>query len=90
MYNFIMKDDEIYDVAIIGAGASGLMAASRLAEKKIKTVLIEKNSKTGRKLLSTGAGKANLSNTDISPEFYLCDNKKKLSEIFKKTSPEDI
>lgn len=85
-----MKDDELYDVAIIGAGASGLISASVLAEKNIKTILIEKNSKIGRKLLSTGAGKANLSNTNISTDFYLCDDKRKLQEIFKKTPSEEV
>ncbi len=61
-----------YDIAIIGGGCSGLMTATAIVKNnpKLKVVIIEKNSRVGRKLLATGNGRCNLSNTRISPEFY--------------------
>ncbi|HOL63073.1 MAG TPA: aminoacetone oxidase family FAD-binding enzyme [Elusimicrobiales bacterium] len=81
---------EIYDVAIIGAGAGGLLSACVLAEKGFKTILIEKNSKIGRKILSTGAGKCNISNSNISSRFYITDDYPKLDRIFSSCGPEKI
>ncbi len=53
-------------VAIIGAGASGLLAATYLSRKNIPVTIFEKNSKIGRKLLATGNGKCNITNYSIS------------------------
>ncbi len=52
-----------YDVIIIGAGASGLMAATALANTKLKVLLIEKNANPGIKMLITGGGRCNCTNT---------------------------
>jgi len=81
---------ETYKVAIIGAGASGLIASSILAEKGIKTILVEKNSKIGRKILSTGAGKCNISNSKINLDCYHCTDFEKLKIILSKVSLTDI
>ena len=50
------------DVVVIGGGASGMMAAASAAESGLKVVLVEKNSKLGRKLRITGKGRCNLTN----------------------------
>lgn len=47
----------IFDVAILGAGASGLMCAGALQNKKI--IVIEGNKKAGLKLLASGGGFCN-------------------------------
>ncbi len=49
-------------VAVIGAGAAGLMAAGTAAELGAKVTLIEKNPKVGRKIMITGKGRCNLTN----------------------------
>lgn len=51
-----------YDIAIIGAGPAGLMAACRASELKAKVVLIEKNERPGIKLSATGGGRCNITN----------------------------
>lgn len=60
----------MYDVTIIGAGASGVMCALALKNKNrnLKVLLLEKNDKLGKKLSITGNGHCNLGNinTDIS------------------------
>ncbi|MBQ3269111.1 MAG: FAD-dependent oxidoreductase, partial [Clostridia bacterium] len=50
------------DVLIIGGGASGLIAACALARRGRRVVLLEKQDRVGRKLLSTGNGRCNLTN----------------------------
>ena len=54
----------IYDVIIIGGGASGLMAAGRAGEKGAKVLLLEKNKKLGEKLKITGGGRCNITNAE--------------------------
>ena len=49
-------------VAVIGAGAAGLMAAGSAAEYGAKVTLIEKNPRVGRKIMITGKGRCNLCN----------------------------
>lgn len=58
------------DVVIIGGGASGLIAALTAAEEGHRITLLERQSRVGRKLLSTGNGRCNLSNARISTEHY--------------------
>lgn len=57
----------VYPVAIVGAGASGLMAAIAASRVRPHSVfLLEKEARVGRKLLATGNGRCNLLNA--SPE----------------------
>ncbi|MFW5984843.1 MAG: NAD(P)/FAD-dependent oxidoreductase [Halanaerobiaceae bacterium] len=52
----------MYDLIVVGAGAAGMMAAGRAAEKKKSVLLLEKNARPGKKLLITGKGRCNLTN----------------------------
>lgn len=50
-------------VIVIGAGASGLMAAVTAAKNGAKVTLLEQNQKVGRKIYATGNGKCNFTNS---------------------------
>lgn len=63
-----------YDVIIIGAGASGLVAAIAAAGKGRSVLVLEKNSKAGKKILATGNGKCNFTNLYQAPECYRSNN----------------
>lgn len=69
-------------VGIIGAGASGMMAAITAANYGAEVILIEKNERVGKKILATGNGKCNLSNLDFGMDKYYCCDKEKLRKIF--------
>ncbi len=80
----------IYDIAIIGAGASGLMFASNFDKKKYKNVcLIDANPKIGEKIKISGGGKCNITNEYVSSKNYL-GNRKLVDEVFKTFSKDDL
>lgn len=58
-----------YDVAVVGGGAAGTMAAIRAAELGRRVVLIERNDSIGKKMLIAGKGRCNLTNTGSIDDF---------------------
>ena len=58
-------------VAVVGGGASGMMAALTAAKVPGRRVhLIERQQRVGRKLLATGNGRCNLTNRSAAPGDY--------------------
>ncbi|MBQ8730522.1 MAG: NAD(P)/FAD-dependent oxidoreductase, partial [Lachnospiraceae bacterium] len=62
------------DVIIIGAGASGMTLAIECARNGKNVLLLEHNDKVGKKILSTGNGKCNLTNMYIDDTCYRSNN----------------
>jgi predicted Rossmann fold flavoprotein len=85
-------NETIYDVAIIGAGPAGLMAAGRAAELGARVILIEKNPTLGVKLLITGGGRCNVTNAEFDVRTFLGkyrDSDKFLFSAFSQFSVKD-
>ncbi|MEI6396923.1 MAG: NAD(P)/FAD-dependent oxidoreductase [Candidatus Taylorbacteria bacterium] len=61
----INQDEKLFDLAIIGGGPAGMIAAGRAAELGAKVVLIEKNATLGNKLLMSGGGRCNVLNAEF-------------------------
>lgn len=61
-----------YDIITVGAGAAGLAAAisAKRNNRDLKIAILETQSKAGKKILVTGNGRCNLTNTNVSKEFY--------------------
>lgn len=55
---------KIYDVAVIGGGPAGMMAAGTAASSGASVILLEKNAVLGQKLLITGSGRCNVTNAE--------------------------
>ncbi len=70
-------------VAIIGGGASGLIASISAAKAGFSVDLFEKNAKVGRKILATGNGRCNITNEQISVDNYYCKDRSFLDKILK-------
>src|SRR3954451_15163624 len=51
-----------FDVVILGAGAAGLVAAIRAAERGRRVLLVEKNRRPGVKILMSGGTRCNVTN----------------------------
>lgn len=72
MRNFmILKSNHVYDVIVIGGGASGMMAAGRAAERGKRVLLLEKNKNLGEKLKITGGGRCNITNAEENERVFL-------------------
>lgn len=56
-------------IVVIGAGAAGLMAAGQAASAGAWVTILEKNDRPGKKLLITGKGRCNITNTEEMPDF---------------------
>lgn len=53
---------EEYEIAVIGGGPAGIMAAIAASKNSSNVIILEKNPKLGRKLLTTGGGRCNITN----------------------------
>jgi predicted Rossmann fold flavoprotein len=65
---------EAFDVAIIGAGAAGLMCAMTAGQRGRRVLLLEHNAEAGAKILISGGGRCNFTNLEIAPERFLSAN----------------
>jgi predicted Rossmann fold flavoprotein len=61
-------------IAIIGAGASGLLCAIFCAKKNIDVDMFEQNSKCAKKILVSGNGRCNITNRYLSSKDFFSDN----------------
>ena len=81
---------EEYNIAIIGGGPAGIMAAI-VASRTSRVILLEKNSSLGRKLLMTGGGRCNITNDKpIKQLLTFFNNKNFLKHSFYSFTNEDL
>lgn len=59
-----------FDIVILGGGASGCMAGIVASEKNKSIAIIDKANKIAKKILVTGNGRCNLTNTNMSSGFF--------------------
>lgn len=64
------KNTSQFDIIIIGGGASGLMAAIQAARHHADVLVLEHQSRPAVKILSTGNGRCNLTNSDMAPDHF--------------------
>jgi len=80
----------LYDVIIIGWGASGLFCSMFLPKERKKCIL-EKTDRLGSKVLLSWGGRCNLTNIHLDPELhYVGQSLKQLPSLFHQFGPEDM
>ena len=63
-----------YDVIVLGAGAAGLMAAITAASRNRSVLVLEKSNKVGKKILMSGGGRCNFTNTNLEFDNFISKN----------------
>jgi len=65
---------ETFDVIVIGGGAAGLMCALTAGQRGRRVLLLEGSGRVGKKILMSGGGRCNFTNTGTTPANYLSAN----------------
>lgn len=85
---------EYTDIAVIGGGAAGMMAALSArfegAGRELSITVFERNERVGKKLLMTGNGRCNLTNTDCGEEHFHGKNPRFSDEAIGLFGPSDV
>lgn len=79
-----------FDVAVIGAGAAGMMAAAVAAQRGLRVVLIDHASKLAEKIRISGGGRCNFTNIGTGPENFLSQNPDFCRSALKSYTPRDF
>ncbi|MHB8864605.1 MAG: BaiN/RdsA family NAD(P)/FAD-dependent oxidoreductase, partial [Pirellulaceae bacterium] len=81
-----------WDVVVIGAGAAGLLAAARAAERGRRVLLLEKNAKPGVKILMSGGTRCNLTHAVDASEIVAAFGRQGpfLHSALAALSPDDV
>lgn len=78
-----------FDCVVIGGGAAGMMAAIQCKKNNMQTVIVEHTAKLGTKILKTGNGKCNFSNTFMNKEMYQNNNADYAMDIINRFNVDD-
>ncbi|NDC07966.1 MAG: NAD(P)/FAD-dependent oxidoreductase [Oxalobacteraceae bacterium] len=81
---------EAFDVAVIGAGAAGMMCASVAGQRGRRVVLIDHSPKLAEKIRISGGGRCNFTNTDANWQHYLSQNPHFARSALARYTPQDF
>jgi predicted Rossmann fold flavoprotein len=70
----LFKSEQVFDVIIVGAGASGMMCAATAGYQGKRVLLIDHAPKAGAKIRISGGGKCNFTNRTVSAANYHSQN----------------
>ncbi len=77
------------EVIVIGGGASGLVAAIVAARRGTKVCIIERLSRVGKKILVTGNGRCNMTNTKMTPQQFHSSEQVDFNEVLERFGYEE-
>ncbi len=79
-----------YDVAVIGAGAAGMMCAAIAAQRGKSVVLIDHGDKLAEKIRISGGGRCNFTNINAGPANFLSENPHFCKSALSRYTPADF
>jgi predicted Rossmann fold flavoprotein len=79
-----------YDVAVIGAGAAGMMCAAVAAQRGKRVVLIDHAEKLAEKIRISGGGRCNFTNVNAGPANFLSENPHFCKSALSRYTPADF
>ncbi len=78
------------DVAVVGGGAAGLVAAVSAARRGASVVICDRMPRLGKKILATGGGRCNLSNEGLSPAAFTTTSRNLIASVLDRFGRDDI
>jgi predicted Rossmann fold flavoprotein len=79
-----------FDVAVIGAGAAGMMCASIAGQRGKRVVLIDHAAKLAEKIRISGGGRCNFTNLTAAPQNFLSNNPHFCKSALSRYTPQDF
>ena len=79
-----------YDVIVIGAGAAGLMCAFTAGRRGKTVLLLDHHNIAGAKILISGGGRCNFTNTGTSPQNFISENPHFCRSALSRYTPDDF
>jgi predicted Rossmann fold flavoprotein len=84
------QGDSDWDVIVIGAGGAGLMCAAGAAGRGRRVLVLERNAQVGRKILISGGGRCNFTNTTVTREQFYSANLHFMRSALARYQPADF
>ncbi len=81
---------QAFDVAVIGAGAAGMMCAAVAGQRGKHVVLIDHAEKLAEKIRISGGGRCNFTNLDTTPQNFLSQNPHFCKSALSRYTPKDF
>ncbi|MDQ3057121.1 MAG: NAD(P)/FAD-dependent oxidoreductase, partial [Pseudomonadota bacterium] len=81
---------ETFDALVIGGGAAGLMCALTAGQRGKRVLVIEHANRVGKKILMSGGGRCNFTNTGTSPQNFLSANPHFCKSALARYTPSDF
>jgi len=79
-----------FDIAVIGAGAAGMMCAAEAGRRGRRVVVLDHNRTAGEKIRISGGGRCNFTNLHCTPEAFLSQNPKFAISALSRYGPQDF
>jgi len=82
--------EQQYDVVVLGAGAAGMMCAAQAGQRGRRVLLVDHGEAVGRKILISGGGRCNFTNTGAKAENFLSENPHFAKSAMARYTPKDF
>ena len=79
-----------FDVAVIGAGAAGMMCAATAGQRGKRVVLLDHAEKLAEKIRISGGGRCNFTNINAGPAHFLSENPHFAKSALSRFTPQDF
>jgi len=79
-----------HDVIVIGGGAAGMFCAIEAGKRGRRVLVIEHNAEVGRKIIISGGGRCNFTNTNTQPENFISANPHFAKSALARYTPQDF
>lgn len=84
------RDNQPYDVIVLGAGAAGLMCAIEAGKRRRRVLVLERADRIGKKILISGGGRCNFTNLHTAPDNFLSANPHFAKSALARYTPADF